>query len=35
MDEVFGESLEEPIEDPETAVLLENEHRRSSIVSYT
>jgi hypothetical protein len=36
MDQVFGGSLEDaPIEDLETTSLLRNEHRRSSVVSYT
>jgi hypothetical protein len=36
MDEVFGGTLEERFEeDLETTSLLQNEHRRSSIVSYT
>lgn len=36
MDQVFGESREDaPVEDLETTSLLQNEYRRSSVVSYT
>ena len=36
MDQVFGGSPEDaPVEDLETTSLLQNEHRRSSVVSYT
>jgi hypothetical protein len=36
MDQVFGGSPENaPIEDLETTSLLQNEHRRSSVFSYT
>lgn len=36
MDQVFGMNPEEaPMEDLETTSLLRNEHRRSSVISYT
>jgi hypothetical protein len=35
MDEVFGGNMEVSVIDSEATPLLQNEHRRSSVVSYT